>query len=105
MTKIRIAKVYNRLTEKTKVIGIFSRNGKDFFGPLFWEKDEEDEVKEVLAERTVLDGESEEAEVACVIDEYIELAAKYGAKVYKDTEKTMKHWQFMNGFSNVIFDY
>ncbi len=104
MTTIKIAKIYNGLLEETKVKGIFTRNGKEFFGPLFWEKDEEDEVKEILAEVTILDGESEEAEVSCVIDEYIELAKKHGLKVFKDTEKTMKHWQFMNGFSNVIFD-
>lgn len=60
-------------------------------------------MKEVLEEVTVLDGESEEAEVACVIDEYIELAEKNGIKVTEDTKTTMAHWQYMNGFSDTIF--
>ncbi len=105
MTIIRIAKIYNGLTEETKTKGIFTRNGKDFYGPLFWEKDEDEEIKDVLAEVKMPDGENEEAEITCVIDEYIELAKKHGVKVYEDTVKTMKHWQFMNGFSDVIFSH
>lgn len=105
MTTVKIAKVFNNILKETKVTGIFTRNGKEFYGPLFWEKQEDDEVKEILEEVTIPDGESEKAEVSCVIDKYIELAEKHGIKAYKDTEKTMKHWQYMNGFSNTIFSY
>lgn len=103
MTVIKAAKVYNNILEKTKTTIIFSRGGKEFFGPLFREKGEDDEVREVLEEVTILRGESEVGEVACVIDEYIKLAQKHGIKTYKDTEETMKHWQYVNGFSDVIF--
>lgn len=35
MTIIRIAKVYDSILDETKTKGVFTRNGKEFMGPLF----------------------------------------------------------------------
>lgn len=102
MTTIQIVKIYDALMVETIMDVLFIRNGKTFSGGLFFKPEEWEHVEEVLEEVTIDDAD-EEAEVLKVIQTSIEMKKRHEMNVYDDSERTMKHWQFVNGFSNVIF--
>lgn len=102
MTLIKVAKVYSAILGEERIEVIFERKGREFWGALFWEKDEDNVVKEVI-ETVEINACYESNEVLNSIQKYIELSIKHGRKVYNDTLSTMLHWQYVHGFSSKIF--
>lgn len=102
MTIVKAVRVYNEALEKEEVEVIFEKNGREYWGALFWENSEWNKILEVL-ETAEVDDKYERHEVLNCVQKYIELSVKYGGDVYKDTLATMLHWQHVNRFSKEIF--
>ena len=102
MTIVKAVRVYNEALEKAEIEVVFEKNGREFWGALFWENEEWIKIIEVL-ETAEIDDKYERHEVLNCVQKYIELSVKYGWSVHKDTLATMLHWQYINGFSKEIF--
>ncbi len=102
MTIVKAVRVYNKALEKVEIEVIFEKNGREFWGALFWENEEWIKILEVL-ETVEVDDKYERHEVLSCVQKYIELSEKYRGDVCKDTLVTMLHWQYINGFSKEIF--
>lgn len=102
MTTIKIVRLYNEILETEKTEVIFEKNGKEFWGALFWEPDSECRILEVL-DTAEIEDKFERNEVLNCIQKYIEFSVKYEKETFKDTLATMLHWQLMNGFSKEVF--
>lgn len=89
---------FDEILEEDEVDIIFVKDEQIFKGALFFEIQEWEQVKEVLKEEEFGADTEEELALQC-INFYIENADKH----YDSTEKTMRHWQFINGFTAHIF--
>ena len=94
--------MYNEIMEESNPEVLFLKNGNTFTGGLFFRLDPWEIVEDVLEEVTVNDTD-EESEVLKVIQTAIEMKRRHNIKVFDDSERTMKHWQYVNGFSEIIF--
>lgn len=103
MEEVKIVKavVRGKYTNKdaTWVEIYFERNGAVFVAPLFWKVDKySTEIVEVLEEK-VLSTEKDNELVEVCIDYYME----NGGNVHPSTPNTMRHWQFIGGFSGNLY--
>lgn len=48
MTIVKAVRVYNEALEKEEVEVIFEKNGREYWGALFWENSEWNKILEVL---------------------------------------------------------
>lgn len=96
--RILMAEVYNEILEETSVKLVTERNGKQFFGKLFFEPVAEKIQKELKVVEL-----PETADSKLVVDTAYGLITEYG-QLDKDgkTYSTMANWAYMN---NVIPEY
>lgn len=96
---VKIANVYNAILEETKADLVVIKEDKTYIGKLFFEQDDHEEVRETIYEAEV-DGTAKE-----VMLKAYKLVKKAGM-VARDNKslKCMLHWQYMNGFSDEMFD-
>lgn len=102
MTKVKVCRVYDKGVKESTIKVVFEKNYVNFIGPLFSKKDSYQRITRNydVVEVSV---EDESDEVDAVIAVYINLCNKYGIKVYESTERTMRYWQFINGFSKICY--
>ena len=107
MTTIYVAKIHNKLLGETKVDVLFYRNKKMYRGPLFWNFEDDkatgDRVVRYLENQIInIEGEMDTTreDMECYAT-YLTLCDKYGITKYNSTLSTMKHWSFMNGFTEI----
>lgn len=95
---IKVAEVYSKILEESKLELVVEKGKDTFIGALFFKQDEDDEVRSAVDEVTV-DGTAEE-----IIDMCFYLKWRNGILHNSDGKamETMRHWQFMHGFSNEI---
>ena len=101
MTKMYVCKVYSKLLETSEIMVVSERNGKKYFGPLFNSKDPDERITRYLREVTV-ECEDSTSEDFKVYETYLDLCKEYGIKFYDSTLGTMKHWSYVNGFTDEI---
>jgi hypothetical protein len=89
--------VRNVILEEESLKIRFRKDGKLFQGALFW-TDLEDDVELKVLNQEVIEAESDNELVQKVIAYYLENTEK----TYKGTASTMRHWQYVNGFTNTI---
>lgn len=94
--KVRIKDLV--LQEETNNI-IFIKDDKIFKDALFFELDNQYEKIIKVYKEITFEG-SEINVLKNVLDFYM----KNAIKVYKDTLKTLQHWQFINGFTSIIIN-
>lgn len=91
---IKIAIIRNSLLEEDKKNVVFETD-RTFIGPLFFEKDDMDEVVEVIEEKTV------DAPVLDILLTAYDMMKRNDRIASDDsTLRTMMHWQYMNSFSD-----
>ena len=96
--EFQVVKIYDSILEETKQDIIFIRKGRKFRGALFFELDDWETVTEVLRLlKVTADSEEELAKKA------ITFYCEYAQTTYESTERTMRHWQYINGFTSHIF--
>jgi hypothetical protein len=89
--------VYSSILETKTTKFAFEKDNRIFVNPLFGELDEDEEIVSIQWESTIT-AETEKELVENCIDLIMN-----NFRTGKDIEKTMKHWQYMNGFTNHIF--
>lgn len=83
-----------------------NEEGNQFHGPLFWNHKDEVEIgTRVRRIREVyeIEGSDTKEKIINLICKYKELCGIHDVKFYNSTPSTMLHWQFINGFSKVLF--
>ena len=97
---VKVAEVYSNILEESKLELVVIRGTETFVGGLFFKQDEDDEIREVVDEVDV-DGTVEE-----IIDMCFYLRWRNDILHNRDGKcmSSMRHWQFMNGFSDEILD-
>lgn len=93
--KIKIAKVWSEILEEEKLTVVAEKNGRFFFGKLFFEPVDES-VREVLEEVEIPDSSSnvEVAKACYPLYEKYGLLAKDGSAF-----SCTAHWAYMNGLA------
>jgi hypothetical protein len=89
--------VRSTLLEETFMQILFEKDGKVFEGALFFEKDDDNVELEVIKQEEI-EADSDKELMEKVITFYMENATK----TFESTAQSMRHWQFMNGFTSTI---
>lgn len=89
--------VRSTLLEETFMQILFEKDGKVFEGALFFEKDDDNVELEVVKQEEI-EADSDKELMEKVITFYMENATK----TFESTAQSMRHWQFMNGFTSTI---
>ncbi|MDD4804909.1 MAG: hypothetical protein PHN69_07195 [Candidatus Pacebacteria bacterium] len=89
--------VRSTLLEETFMQILFEKDGKVFEGALFFEKDDDNVELEVVKQEEI-EADSDKELMEKVITFYMENATK----TFESTARSMRHWQFMNGFTSTI---
>lgn len=89
--------VRSTLLEETFMQILFEKDGKVYEGALFFEKDDDNVELEVVKQEEI-EADSDKELMEKVITFYMENATK----TFESTAQSMRHWQFMNGFTSTI---
>lgn len=104
MAKLIVAKVYDSLMEEEETQIILFKNNKIFEASgLFFEWNEifTQRIEKVLKEIDL----SDTINASTLVNKVIELRKEFDMAVYKDSYKTLMHWQYMNGVTNEMPNY
>lgn len=104
MTNVYVCKVHDKILNESEIEIVVERNRKMYHGPLFWKHEEEKACGKRITrylETIKIEAEDIVEEDMAVFNTYINLCNKYGIKVHESTIGTLKHWSFINGFTEV----
>ena len=103
MSTIKIVKIYDSILNETTTKVMFENFGKKYLGPLFWQ--EKDWVSETVVETVammIFETVDTKEKLNVFLKEATNLMRENGLKVTDTTISTMAHWQFLNGFTDII---
>ena len=102
---ITIANLYNTILEEERKELIIKKGDDTFKGALMWKNEDlgDDVMRGKIEEQELEVNELNKETVENIIETAIEMMNKADMKVYDSTGKTMKHWQYLHSFSEVIF--
>lgn len=108
MTTIKVVEILDNVMLETELEVLFIRNDRTYRGPLFWDFNEDRQtgskivkvIEEWITDPTETSKDKTQEDLTCY-DIYLHLCDKHGIKTYESTMKTMKHWSFINGFTDI----
>lgn len=109
MTSIYVVEIQDNVALESELDILFVRNGNKYRGPLFFDFNEDlatgskimKTIDEWIVDPMGTSKDQAQEDLTC-FDIYLELCKKHGIKTYECTMKTMKHWSFINGFTDVL---
>lgn len=89
--------VYNEILENSRIEILFLKDEKIFSGALLFKLEQDDKI--VKHQKTEIIEYTNENEL---MEKTIKFYKENAIKVFRTTEESMHHWQYMNGYTNTI---
>lgn len=93
--------LFSKSLEKYKEEIVFIKGDKIYEGALFFPLEKDNVITKVIKEETIKD--VSESLSFKILEKVFDFYLNNCSKKYSSTLSTMKHWQYINGFSNCMF--